>query len=123
MPHRRLPVVFRVASSPLQAPRRFRNPENRPGLGPSRLRSQFSFDPFSRSTMLRSRPPLRRPPPLRFERLRVPVWNPYSRERLGPAKSEDRKGGEGKTDANLQNFLVTNPWARPPTPATTPRGT
>src|SRR2546427_4441315 len=31
MPHRRLPAVFRVASSPLQAPRRFRNPENRPG--------------------------------------------------------------------------------------------
>src|SRR5207245_3971364 len=38
----------------------------------------------------RSRPPLRRPRPLRFERLRVPVWNPYSRGRLGPAKSEDR---------------------------------
>src|SRR3989441_12355133 len=47
MPHRRLPAVFRVASSPLQAPRRFRNPENRPELGPSRPRdheSQFSFD-------------------------------------------------------------------------------
>src|SRR5713101_2227428 len=28
----------------------------------------------------RSRPPLRRPRPLRFERLRVPVWNPYSRD-------------------------------------------
>src|SRR2546426_9017896 len=42
----------------------------------------------------RSRPPLRRPRPLRFERLRVPVWNPYSRGRLSPAKSEDRKGGE-----------------------------
>src|SRR5207245_1251622 len=113
MPHRRLPVVFRVASSPLQAPRRFRNPENRPGLGPSRLRSQFSFDPFSRSTMLRSRPPLRRPRPLRFERLRVPVWNPYSRDRLGPAKSEDRKGGEGKADANLTIFLAP---AAPGTP-------
>src|SRR5229473_2362148 len=24
--------------------------------------------------------PLRRPRPLRFERLRVPVWNPYSRD-------------------------------------------
>src|SRR2546422_157604 len=55
----------------------------------------------------RSRPPLRRPRPLRFERLRVPVWNPYSRDRLGPAKSEDRKGGEGKTDANLTNFFST----------------
>src|SRR2546426_9337828 len=55
----------------------------------------------------RSRPPLRRPRPLRFERLRVRVWNPYSRGRLSPAKSEDRKGGEGKTDANLTNFLST----------------
>src|SRR2546428_5344370 len=55
----------------------------------------------------RSRPPLRRPRPLRFERLPVPVWNPYSRGRLSPAKSEDRKGGEGKTDANLTNFFST----------------
>src|SRR5437870_8090165 len=39
--------------------------------------------------------------------LRVPVWNPYSRGRLSPAKSEDRKGGEGKTDANLTIFLST----------------
>src|SRR3989442_1554566 len=53
----------------------------------------------------RSRPPLRRPRPLRFERLRVPVWNPYSRGRLSPPKSEDRKGGEGKTDANLTIFF------------------
>src|SRR2546422_875551 len=50
--------------------------------------------------------PLRRPRPLRFERLRVPVWNPYSRGRLSPAKSEDRKGGEGKTDATSQFFLA-----------------
>jgi len=49
--------------------------------------------------------PLRRPRPLRFERLPVPVWNPYSRGRLSPAKSEDRKGGEGKTDANLTFFF------------------
>src|SRR5437899_1194681 len=49
--------------------------------------------------------PLRRPRPFRFERLPVPVWNPYSRGRLSPAKSEDRKGGEGKTDANLTNFF------------------
>src|SRR2546425_1205017 len=55
----------------------------------------------------RSRPPLRRPRPLRFERLRVPVWNPYGRGRLSPAKSEDRKGGEGKTDANLTIFFST----------------
>ena len=39
----------------------------------------------------------------------MPVWNPYSRGRLGPAKSEDRKGGEGKTDANLTIFLSTFP--------------
>src|SRR5437899_12934832 len=51
--------------------------------------------------------PLRRPRPLRFERLRVPVWNPYSRGRLSPAKSEDRKGGEGKADANLTIFFST----------------
>src|SRR5437899_11766193 len=63
----------------------------------------------------RSRPPLRRPRPLRFERLRVPVWNPYSRDRLGPAKSEDRKGGEGKTDANLTKFLSTDPAGGTPT--------
>src|SRR5712692_9390096 len=44
---------------------------------------------------------------LRFERLRVPVWNPYSRDRLSPAKSEDRKGGEGKADANLTIFFST----------------
>src|SRR2546427_12487483 len=49
--------------------------------------------------------PLRRPRPLRFERLRVPVWNPYSRGRLSPAKSEDRKGGEGKADATLTFFF------------------
>src|SRR3989442_11905824 len=34
--------------------------------------------------------PLRRPRPSRFERLPVPVWNPYSRGRLGPAKSEPK---------------------------------
>src|SRR3989442_3434294 len=52
--------------------------------------------------------PLRRPRPLRFERLPVPVWNPYSRGRLSPAKSEDRKGGEGKADANLTIFFSTD---------------
>src|SRR5205807_6076500 len=59
--------------------------------------------------------PLRRPRPLRFERLRVPVWNPYSRGRLGPAKSEDRKGGEGKIDANLTNILSTDAAGGTPT--------
>src|SRR3989454_7457102 len=54
------------------------------------------------------RVPLRRPRPFRFERLPVLVWNPYSRGRLGPAKSEDPKGGEGKVDANLTNFLSTD---------------
>src|SRR3989442_5269739 len=49
---------------------------------------------------------LRRPRPLRFARLRVPVWNPYSRGHLSPAKSEDRKGGEGKADANLTHFFL-----------------
>src|SRR5207245_8550751 len=63
----------------------------------------------------RSRLPLRRPRPLRFERLRVPVWNPYSRGRLGPAKSEDPKGGEGKVDANLTNFLSTDAAGGTPT--------
>src|SRR5229473_8044841 len=72
----------------------------------------------------RSRPPLRRPRLLRFERLRVPVWNPYSRGRLGPAKSEDRKGGEGKTDANLTDFFLAPaaPWHpnSPPRPGGAP---
>ena len=44
--------------------------------------------------------------PLRFERLRVPVWNPYSRDRLGPAKSEDRKGGEGNRRQSHKFFLA-----------------
>src|SRR2546422_10911948 len=60
--------------------------------------------------------PLRRPRPLRFERLPVPVWNPYSRGRLSPAKSEDRKGGEGKADANLTNFLSTCCACHPTSP-------
>src|SRR2546426_8005048 len=57
----------------------------------------------------RSRPPLRRPRPLRFERLRVPVWNPYSRGRLSPAKSEDRKGGEGKTRSEEHTSELQSP--------------
>src|SRR5437870_2306730 len=67
--------------------------------------------------------PLRRPRPLRFARLRVPVWNPYSRGHLSPAKSEDRKGGEGKTDANLTIFLApAAPWHpnSPPRPGEAP---
>src|SRR5207245_2377520 len=62
---------------------------------------------FSRSTRLPFTSTASPPAPLRFERLRVPVWNPYSRGRLSPAKSEDRKGGEGKTDANLTIFFST----------------
>src|SRR2546427_1479 len=59
--------------------------------------------------------------PCDFERLPVPVWNPYSRGRLSPAKSEDRKGGEGKTDANLTFFFSTCcAWA--PQLAATPWG-
>src|SRR5207302_1179498 len=68
--------------------------------------------------------PLRRPRPFRFERLRVPVWNPYSRGRLGPAKSEDPKGGEGETDGNPTNFLSTvaagGTPTRPPRPGEAP---
>src|SRR2546425_5551326 len=61
----------------------------------------------------RSRPPLRRPRRLRFERLRVPVWNPYSRGRLGPAKSEDRKG-------RLAPQLARHALGRLPTPPPLP---
>src|SRR5437879_271442 len=50
--------------------------------------------------------PLRRPRHLRLERLRVPVWNPYSRGLHSPATSEDRKGGEVKPDANLILFFL-----------------
>src|SRR2546422_8630209 len=34
---------------------------------------------------------------------------------LGPAKSEDPKGGEGKVDANLTNFLSTDAAGGTPT--------
>src|SRR2546425_8835673 len=51
----------------------------------------------------------------RFERLRVLVWNPYSRGRLGLAKPEDPKGGEGKVDANLTHFLSTDAAGGTPT--------
>src|SRR2546425_1147973 len=67
-------------------------------------------------------PCISRPRPFRFERLRVLVWNPYSRGRLGPAKSEDPKGGEGKTDANLTNFLSTHAPGVAPQLAATPWG-
>src|SRR5438128_2014260 len=67
--------------------------------------------------------PLRRPRPLRLERLRVPVWNPYSRGRLGPAKSEDPKGGEGSRRQS-HNFFSTDatPWHpnSPPRPGEAP---
>src|SRR2546427_9008790 len=48
--------------------------------------------------------PLRRPRPLRFERLPVPVWNPYSRGRLSPAKSEDRRAAKEKPTPISQFF-------------------
>src|SRR3989441_627176 len=114
--HQKLP------SAPLRAPRRFRNPKIGQQLGAQptpRFRVMIDalldalLDALARCTArlpLDEVPvhvPLRRPRPLRFERLRVPVWNPYSRGRLGPAKSEDRKGGEGKTDANLTIFFST----------------
>src|SRR2546427_653050 len=111
---------------PLRAPRRFRNPKIGQQLGAQptpRFRVMIDallgalldalLDALARCTArlpLDEVPvhvPLRRPRPLRFQRLRVPVWNPYSRGRLGPAKSEDRKGGEGKTDANLTIFFST----------------
>src|SRR5713226_3500147 len=103
--HRKLP------SAPLRAPRRFGIRKSASNSGHSPLRGLGGglggglgdASPARRGS--RSRPPLRRPRPLRFERLRVPVWNPYSRGRLSPPKSEDRKGGEGKTDANLTHFF------------------
>src|SRR2546427_190191 len=68
--------------------------------------------------------PLRRPRPFRFERLRVLVWNPYSRGRLGPAKSEDRRAAKEKPTPISQIFLAptqrvapqlaATPWGGPP---------
>src|SRR3989441_4267609 len=103
---------------PLRAPRRFGIRKSASNSGHSPLRGLGvglggglgDASPARRGS--RSRPPLRRPRPLRFERLPVPVWNPYSRGRLSPAKSEDRKGGEGKTDANLTIFFWH--WLRQP---------
>src|SRR5205807_9161369 len=60
--------------------------------------------------------PLRRPRPLRLERLRVPVWNPYSRGRLGPAKSEDPKGGEGKRGQSHTYFKYRRSGRHPNSP-------
>src|SRR5207253_6595687 len=45
-----------------------------------------------------------RPLPIRYAMLRVLEWNPYIRGRLGPAKSEDPKGGEGEDDANSKTL-------------------
>src|SRR5437870_4239264 len=68
--------------------------------------------------------PLRRPRPLRFARLRVPVWNPYSRGHLSPAKSEDRKGGEGKSRRQSHTFFFSTCCAwhpnSPPRPGEAP---
>src|SRR5437870_11107740 len=70
---------------------------------------------------------LRRPRPSPLVPYTTLFRSPYSRGRLSPAKSEDRKGGEGKTDANLTHFfkhllrlapqLAATPWGgSPPRP-------
>src|SRR5205807_1115060 len=59
--------------------------------------------------------PLRRPRPFRFERLREIGRASCRGRRLGRAKSEDGKGGEGKVDANLTNFLSTDAACGTPT--------
>src|SRR5437879_6217072 len=55
----------------------------------------------------RSRPPLRRPRPLRLERLRVPVWNPYRRGRLSPAKVGRSKERRRKNRRQSHIFFST----------------
>src|SRR3989442_14458618 len=70
------------------------------------LDSKHLPSPARRGSRSRTASP---PRPLRFARLRVPVWNPYSRGRLSPAKSEDRKGGEGKTDGKSCDAAKANP--------------
>src|SRR5437870_13762708 len=70
---------------------------------------------------------LRRPRPSPLVPYTTLFRSPYSRGRPGPAKSKDRKGGEGKTDANLTHFfkhllrlapqLAATPWGgSPPRP-------
>src|SRR5437870_3741061 len=52
---------------------------------------------------------LRRPRPLRFERLRVPVWNPYSRGRLGPGRKTERAAKEKPTPISQFFFAPAAP--------------
>src|SRR5437870_9466232 len=57
--------------------------------------------------------PLRRPRPLRFERLRVPVWNPYSRD-LNLTAEFKYKHQPRDTPLRLSPQLPHTPWGRPP---------
>src|SRR5205807_3693196 len=86
--------------------------ENPPATGHSPLRGLGGglgdASPARRGS--RSRPPLRRPRPLRFERLRMSgsecgIHTAEAASALRSRKTE--KGGEGKTDANLTIFLST----------------
>src|SRR5438445_285452 len=65
----------------------------------------------------RSRPPLRRPRPLRFERLRVPVWNPYSRD-LNLIEEFKFKLHRRDNLLRLAPQLAATPWGgSPPRPS------
>src|SRR5947209_3448995 len=64
----------------------------------------------------RSRPPLRRPRPLRFERLRVSVWNPYSRD-LNLIEEFKFKLHRRDNLLRLAPQLAATPWGgSPPRP-------
>src|SRR5437879_5042849 len=64
----------------------------------------------------RSRPPLRRPRPLRFERLRVSVWNPYSRD-LNLIEEFKFKLQRRDNLLRLAPQLAATPWGgSPPRP-------
>src|SRR5713101_9175836 len=60
--------------------------------------------------------PLRRPRPLRFERLRVPVWNPYSRD-LNLIEEFKFKLHRRDNLLRLAPQLAATPWGgSPPRP-------
>src|SRR3989442_15036713 len=64
----------------------------------------------------RSCPPLRRPRPLRFERLRVSVWNPYSRD-LNLIEEFKFKLQRRDNLLRLAPQLAATPWGgSPPRP-------
>src|SRR5437879_3326475 len=67
----------------------------------------------------RSRPPLRRPRPLRFERLRMSGSECGIHTAEAASALRSRKGGEGKTDATSQFFKA--PTQRGGTPTRPPR--